>query len=351
MYPMDLEKKTYDLEFFATHVIEKQGQDGKFKLVSQETTHPQDQPWRVPLMGRMYQWYTQDNASPDAVNQVFLSSLQSILSETYRTENPQDLENLKGRLDHLIGNARAFEQFKGRIFSQAWVSPVKLVPLSPYIEQAERLKEQIESKLTKPISAPDSPGRQQLLKTNAMLQVGFNHLLRVNPSRLEGVFRLQGNESKVQELFSAIENSSLEDFKDKLLPSVSPHDIAKAMARAVRKHKPPLISADIYPFFIAADSSKTPEEKIKILKSAIGLLSPENKECLKTILNGLNTLTSMKETTLMDSANLATVWGPNLLISPEDKSLSPVESAAKNLADIKAVNSVVKFMIEKDLFE
>ena len=125
---MDIESQTYSDDYFATHIIKKEGSG----LVSEETANRQDVPWKTGNVGRAVQWWYQDASSPDAITSVFKEKLETVVGTIFRN-TAVDLNAMRDRLTHLVENAKAYEKFKVKIFSGAYTSPVALVSLSDLI--------------------------------------------------------------------------------------------------------------------------------------------------------------------------------------------------------------------------
>ena len=153
MQKMDIEHDSFPKEYFASHIVQKQGHE----LVSKDAAAPQNAPWRTAILGRAVQRYWQDDTSPDALNGIFQEKFEALLGTYFRNDQAEELNQLKGRLTHLIDNAKAFEEFKREIFSKAWVTPVGLTSLEPLIQQAESRKQQVAAYLATLQESKDSP--------------------------------------------------------------------------------------------------------------------------------------------------------------------------------------------------
>lgn len=335
---MNLETNFYSKQFLATHIVRREGNE----LMSETADIPQDTPWKTAILGRVWQWAKNETNSPDAVNGIFHDKLMTAVNVTYRRESLDDLQSLKGRLTHLIENAKTYEEFKKTIFSEAYVNPAGLGSLDPLIAQAEERLKQIEAQIAAPKSKDEknSPLQTQLQKLHENLGIALTQIFKKSPKELEGLFRIEGEGPKVTEHARQFIELDPATLNEELKKENSPHNIAKAMTRAIRESKPLLIDSDAYPFFIAADKAATPEEKIKILKAAMRMLPSENQAVLKMLFTNLREFSKLQADTKMNPTNLAIVWGPNLLQSPP----------AKILDDMNAVNNLTKFMIENDVF-
>lgn len=334
---MNLETNTYPKEFYATHIVEKK----EGELVSRDA--PASQGLTIGNRWRIVQWWQGDNTSPDALNGIFSEKLRSLLESPYRNEDPSDINQMKGRLEHLIENARVFEEVKKEIFSNAWASPVMLPSLSDLIQQAEMRKQQLEADL---VGSPkkESPRKQQLQNLEQSLALAWTYLFNREPKQLDEVFRLAGEGNRVATLTSHFTQLPPDALKVEFSKENSPHNIATAMKRAISQLDPPLVPNDKYPFFLAADKETDRAKKIAILKSAIRGLPPENQAILKMALANLRELAKTHAEHRMSALNLTVVWGPTLLRIPKDV---PPENFLQETA---AANNIVKFLIDNDVF-
>lgn len=328
LQPMDILNQNYDRQFFATHVVRREGD----RLISQDTPIKQDVPWGTGVLTRSWQWWQGDKSSPDQVNGVFVETFQKVLDDTYR-HDPRELTALRERLTHLIENGKVYEEFKKHIFSQATLRPYGLSPLTPLIERAEEQRANIDKLLA---AKGQGPQQHKMEKLGQALEIVLTKLLTNIP---EGVFRVEGEGTQVTSWANDIKNKSLEELKEKIDGEHSPHTLAKAIARVVRDLDPPLIGAEVYPFFMAAAEETNEREKKTILRSAIGLLPPENKKILNMLLSSLRTIRESSALNKMTASNLAIVWAPNLLQSPQDLLI----------ADLQKTLNVTTFMIQNDL--
>lgn len=334
---MDIETQSFSKEFFATHVVQRQGKS----LISKDTAVAQNQSWTFGNISRYVPaLWEQNYTNPDAVNDVFKEKFNDLLGTPFRTDNKEDVNNLKGRLTHLIENAKVFEDFKKDIFSGAVTAPRGLDSLGTLIQQAESRKTQLEALSATPPEARVSPRKQHMEKLNRNLALGMTHLLKSDPKTLDGIFRTEGEGPRVTFFTAKFLETEPESLAEDFKTENSPHNVAKAMARAIRNLKPPLVdSTEIYPIFIAAEKESNEEKKINLLRKAIGLLPPENQAIFKMIITNLRQFTELQANTRMDAKNLAVVWAPNLLQSPQEKLLE----------DREIVVNLIKFMIEKNV--
>lgn len=334
MQRMDIERQTFSGDYFATHIIKKEGSG----LVSEETPNRQDVPWKTGNVGRVVQWWNQDNSSPDAINSVFIEKLEVLVGTIFRAEDSNDMRD---RLTHLVENAKAYEQFKGKIFSGAYTSPVGLVSLEGLIKKAELVLANID----KP---KDSPRKDKLEKVHLGVEKVMQKIHRTEKLP-EGLFRLSGVNDTVKALAEKFAKADAETIQTEVDKEDNLHNLTGGIKTAVRNLK---IGEQLYPFFLSAvrqTDLKTGEvvlvqdeaEKIKLLKIAIKNLPEGERVLLKSILIHLNKIAERDKETKMGFPNLAVVWGPNLMTPPEK--LPPVEI----MMDTKYTNSLAELMIRK----
>lgn len=346
--PMDIQRTRYDTEFFATHIVKKE-EDAK--LVSQDSNQRQDQAWWTGNLGRAVQKYQKDDTSPDAVNQVFIKNFEGVLDEYYRTDIPEPMEDLKNRLNTLIGNARAFEEHKTKLFAKAWTPPVGLASLKIFITNADALKQKLEARIA---ATPEVRGKENKVRVEKMQQVlglALTQLLKIaetDPKRLDEIFRLTGDRAEVQTVLTRLESDELGALGQKFAEQKNVHNIANIITKTVANLK--LITPESYPYFMRAADEKDPAKKMTLLKSAIKFLPPENQALLKMLFTNLRTLSQKEKDTRMGPSNLAIVFGPNLFPPPEKPGEPPLEYAARALAATKPANELAKLLIETDVF-
>lgn len=153
----------------------------------------------------------------------------------------------------------------------------------------------------------------------------------------EGLFRLQGSHTLVDQYRDKFELGIDVDLRDCL----DPHVPATIMKQFFRELPEPLLLASNYDALIAIGNQKIPQEQKKdaifaVLKDS---LPPLNMGVLLFLLGFLNRVYRMSEINKMGLSNLATVFGPNLL-RPE------VDNPMLLLTNTQAINEVIQTLIQ-----
>ncbi|XP_056396537.1 rho GTPase-activating protein 6-like [Hyla sarda] len=202
-------------------------------------------------------------------------------------------------------------------------------------------------------------------------QENHNHCLSLNPiykqvpriverccSHIEkyglqtvGIFRIGSSKKRVNQL--------QEDFAisgDMLLgEDTCVHDVSAVLKAFLRDLKDPLLPQELYKAFIHT-ADMTPEERFHILQLLICTLPPCNADTLLRILQLLKKVSLYEKDTIdhtgeqtsgnkMSVANLATIFGPNLLQS--EKSLeNERQSFQDSAAQIQVTDTLIQYYQE-----
>jgi|GEM_PF-4939404 len=341
---LDLDRAIYNQEYFATHKIHREGDVANGSLVSEETQQKQDKPWWLGNTWRTVQYLIGDSSSPDAINGVFIREFEKLLAEAYQNDNPADIQNLKERLTNLAGSGKGYEGHKQAIFA---TPQFHLWSLKPYIELAEKRKKELEQPN---LEAARALHRQTMDHHLQVVSLVMSHLLKqLNAVEAEGLFRISGEKSKVDAIAEAFKNQSIKEIQKRLETEKNPHILAKGLAAFIRNLEPPLIDDSHYNIFIAVDSAEK-NQKMPVLKAAIRMLPPKNREILKMLCTHLRLFAEKESFTKMGISNLALVWSPNLLQTIQREKESEEAYKSRLLPESLAGNKVTEMMISYDVF-
>jgi len=142
--------------------------------------------------------------------------------------------------------------------------------------------------------------------------------LEKSSMEVEGIFRLSGTAFEVKSLISTYDSgkevdlNSIEDI----------HTITGALKAYFRDLPDPLLTFDLYEQLIKAASTIPEDDKLAahIASNLLGSLPRENRIILNYLLSFLNKVSTYSEKNKMTAANLATVFGPNILRPKNDTS-------------------------------
>eukprot|EP01120_Amphizonella_sp_Union-15-10_P011222 TRINITY_DN4706_c0_g1_i2.p1 TRINITY_DN4706_c0_g1~~TRINITY_DN4706_c0_g1_i2.p1 ORF type:complete len:562 (+),score=95.43 TRINITY_DN4706_c0_g1_i2:42-1727(+) len=127
--------------------------------------------------------------------------------------------------------------------------------------------------------------------------------------KLEGLFRLSGNQSKVEAIKKLYDSGKPVDLEIR-----DPHVIAGVLKLYLRELPEPLFTTDLYMEFIEDYDEKDEEKTKKALLETLPKLPPTHRALLKTLLM-LFAKISADEENKMTSSNLAICISPNLFRS------------------------------------
>ncbi|XP_040178751.1 rho GTPase-activating protein 6-like [Rana temporaria] len=198
-------------------------------------------------------------------------------------------------------------------------------------------------------------------KNSGTLRLSLNPIYRQVPRIVErccsymeqyglqtvGIFRIAGSKKRVEQLREEFANCG-----DVLLgEDTCVHDISAVLKGFLRDLQEPLLPQELYTAFMQA-AGLDPQERINILQLLIFALPPCNADTLLRVLKMLHIVSLHEKDTVslagdqipgnkMSTANLATVFGPNLLQNQKslvDEKQSFLDSASQ----ITVTESMIK---------
>eukprot|EP00013_Stygamoeba_regulata_P023485 CAMPEP_0177663090 /NCGR_PEP_ID=MMETSP0447-20121125/19725_1 /TAXON_ID=0 /ORGANISM="Stygamoeba regulata, Strain BSH-02190019" /LENGTH=492 /DNA_ID=CAMNT_0019168873 /DNA_START=73 /DNA_END=1551 /DNA_ORIENTATION=+ len=161
-------------------------------------------------------------------------------------------------------------------------------------------------------------------------------VLRAKFLMVEGLFRLSGSRSQIDELkraYNGGEEVDLNEVRD-------PHVVAGLLKAFVREMPEPLFTFALYDKFLAAEDHLKDEEKwTATVHGLMKKLPNTNKKILRQLFVLLREVNEQSDTNMMTSRNLAIVFGPNILRDNTEDTAAVVLDAAK-------VNNIMRKMID-----
>lgn len=141
-----------------------------------------------------------------------------------------------------------------------------------------------------------------------------------------GLFRVTSSRRRVRQLREDLENGSIINLNE----NHHPHDVAQLLKEYFRDLPEPLLTRDLYSGFVAAQRHKDKNKQLDIFRYLIYLLPVQNRDTLWTLLHFLSNVAQNALDTRnvngvwqtgnkMDSSNLATLFGPNILHTSQKK--------------------------------
>ncbi|XP_030066348.1 rho GTPase-activating protein 6 isoform X1 [Microcaecilia unicolor] len=209
------------------------------------------------------------------------------------------------------------------------------------------------------LSHPNELESRRLMERNKKLSL--NPIYRQVPRVLErccqhmetyglhtvGIFRVGSSRKRVRQLREDFDKG-LDVYLD---DSQSVHDVAALLKEFLRDMPDPLLPRELYSAFITAAALDAPEQ-LAVLQLLIYLLPPCNGDTLLRLLQFLNTVALHAQDSCtadgqempgnkMTAANLAMVFGPNLLQREKESSLY-----CTGMEDSGAIITVVQTLLE-----
>ncbi|KAI9025201.1 Rho GTPase activation protein [Phycomyces nitens] len=153
----------------------------------------------------------------------------------------------------------------------------------------------------------------------------------------EGVFRMSGSAKRIGEL-QLIFNAPIDYGKQFDWKGYSVHDAANVLRRFLNYMPEPVIVHELYqPFRDVMETESTDINRIRAFQHLLEQLPCENQHLLFYLLDLIGVFGKHAHYTKMDIFNLASVFTPGLLLSPEH---------AMNPIHYKTSQKVVQFLIE-----
>ncbi|XP_045514310.1 rho GTPase-activating protein 21 isoform X2 [Pieris brassicae] len=149
--------------------------------------------------------------------------------------------------------------------------------------------------------------------------------------RTVGVYRVPGNAAGVAALAAALDRGEPPPEGD---PRWADVHVASSLLKAYLRRLPdPLLTAEMYPAFIAADRST---ERARELKRLVQALPEAHYETLKYLIQHLRRVASQAQYNKMEARNLAIVFGPTLVRAASDDMLAMVNDMSSQCRIIES---------------
>lgn len=154
----------------------------------------------------------------------------------------------------------------------------------------------------------------------------------------EGIFRLSGSTAEVKELkefFNAFEEIP------KVLPDLSKfnvHSVCAILKMFFRELPEPLMTYQAYKPATQINIEDGKDACVQAIKAIVSAMPEQNFKLLKHLMTFLNLVAQFDKQNKMTAANLAIVFGPNLLF--------PAEESIESILNIPKLNIVFQIMLE-----
>lgn len=151
----------------------------------------------------------------------------------------------------------------------------------------------------------------------------------------EGIFRLSGSSNLIDKYVQRLDKGEDVDLSQEL----DPHAVAGLLKLYFRDLPEPLMTFELYPWFIASMSTQDRAVRLRYLKYLVEKLPPVNMGLLVYLLTFLLKISTFAEVNKMALHNLATVFAPNLLKSHQSNAIGMVTDTPK-------INAVINTLLQ-----
>ncbi|XP_034713013.1 rho GTPase-activating protein 36 isoform X2 [Etheostoma cragini] len=235
--------------------------------------------------------------------------------------------------------------------------------ISDLVESQSRLLEALQLSHPAELELKKSPDGRGSSEVKTQTKLSLNPIYRQVPRVLErccshiethglqtvGIFRVGSSKKRVRQL--------LEDFDRgvdvQLDEEQCVHDVAALLKEFLRELPDPLLSRELYPAFLHANLLRGADQ-LQYLQHLLYLLPPCNCDTLLRLLSMIHTVQCFAQDTIgtndeeisgnkMTAANLAVIFGPNLLQRERGGDASP---HAMGIEDSTAIISVTLLLIQ-----
>ncbi|XP_077984632.1 uncharacterized protein LOC144439232 [Glandiceps talaboti] len=177
-----------------------------------------------------------------------------------------------------------------------------------------------------------------------------NHGLRVL-----GIFRVGGSKKRIKQLREEFDSGSDVRFHE----GYNPHDVAALLKEYFRDLPEPLLSRELYPAFIATSNIENAEKRVRVLHYLVCLLPLTYADTLYVLMKFLSKVASSAKDSIdadgnespgnkMDSHNLATLFGPNILhkLKSDKGKEFHGDGSSESVEESREVIEIVKSLID-----
>ncbi|XP_073944334.1 rho GTPase-activating protein 23-like isoform X3 [Choristoneura fumiferana] len=169
------------------------------------------------------------------------------------------------------------------------------------------------------------------------------HAVEAYGLRTVGVYRVPGNAAGVAALAAALDRGEPPPEGDARWADVH---VASSLLKAYLRRLPdPLLTAEMYPAFIAADRS--PERARELRRLVLSLPDP-HYETLKYLIQHLRRVVAHSSYNKMEARNLAIVFGPTLVRAASDDMLAMVNDMSSQCRIIESFLTHYDWYFEED---
>ena len=148
---------------------------------------------------------------------------------------------------------------------------------------------------------------------------------------VEGVYRLSGANSRVQDLKARVLKESFEALEDAPVP-----ELTSLVKLLLREMDPPLIPDENYQGFIQAARYSSKQARAKAMSAQLKQLPTKSYRQLDLLFRHLRRIMAQQQSNRMNAENLALVFGPTIMRSPDGLS-GDMESHGGQVLAVRAL--------------
>jgi len=143
-------------------------------------------------------------------------------------------------------------------------------------------------------------------------------LMNLHAERVEGVFRLNGSDSKVKQLIQQLDKGIIHDWSEYR----NIHTVATCLKRYFRNmaETEPIVPFEVFDCVIGLMRVKDVDHELKVLPNLLRQIPPVRYLTLAFLCKYLNYLLGFREFTRMGADNIAICVAPNILVGKPDNS-------------------------------
>ncbi|XP_061383499.1 rho GTPase-activating protein 21-B isoform X9 [Danaus plexippus] len=169
------------------------------------------------------------------------------------------------------------------------------------------------------------------------------HAVEAYGLRTVGVYRVPGNAAGVAALAAALDRGEPPPADDSRWADVH---VASSLLKAYLRRLPdPILTAHLYPAFIAADRSP---ERARELRKLVHALPDAHYETLKYLIQHLRKVVANSAYNKMEARNLAIVFGPTLVRAASDDMLAMVNDMSSQCRIIESFLTHYEWYFEEE---
>ncbi|KAH3841932.1 rho GTPase-activating protein 6-like isoform X2 [Dreissena polymorpha] len=233
----------------------------------------------------------------------------------HRQDSRKSISSSQGSLDNCVTHGNSFTESQKRNASCDSLSENESgrSPNSSLVDASPGFRGSTSGQSNVPLYATGPPQVPHIVK------VCFNHIESYG-LRVLGIFRVGASKKRTTQLRDEFDSG----LDVKLNESHNPHEVGAVLKEYFRDLPEPLLTRDLYSPLIAARGLQSIEQQLEVTRMLLALLPVANRDTLWALLQFLykvdqhssDVIDERGETVAgnkMDSHNLATLFGPNIL--------------------------------------